>query len=222
MSDLRTQQLKDFAAIRPAGGFRVLSVDPPWDFETRSEKGQTKAPSAQYDTMSIDEIKQIPVDHLAAKNAVMFLWVTWPLMPHWNSIVEAMGFKYAGLAWEWIKYNPETKKYAFGTGFGTRKNLEPCLLCTRGNPKMRPNADLPLLGIEAPKGVRSVRDFIEVMPLSCLRAPRDTHSRKPDEQYECMETMFEGPYVELFARQRYPRWTVWGNEVDKFEVRAAS
>lgn len=220
MTNVRAHLIKQFAAIRPAGGARVISVDFPWAFETRSDAGQEKCPD--YDTMTIEEVKQTPIDYLAATDCVMFMWVTWPLMPHWNDIIEALGFEYSGLAWEWVKYNPETGKYAFGPGYGTRKNLEPCLLAMRGNPKMRPNIDLPLFGEAKPVGVRSVRDFMEIWPLDSMRQPRDEHSRKPDEQYIRMETMFEGPYVELFARQRYPGWIAWGNEVDKFEVRAAS
>lgn len=222
MAYYRDQQIKDFAAIRPAGGFRVVSVDFPWRWENYSEKGNAKSATAQSDTMTIEEIKQTPIDLLVAKDAVMFMWVTWPLMPYWNEVITALGFEFAGLAWEWIKYNSATDKYAFGGGYGTRKNLEPCIVCTRGKPKMRPNVGLPLLGIDKHDGVHSVRDFIQAMPLDCIRSPLDGHSRKPDEQYKRMETMFEGPYVELFARQRYPRWTAWGNEVDKFKIRKAS
>lgn len=219
MAWLRDQQLEEFKALRPAGGFRVIMADFPWPWDAYSDKGMEKSPEAQYATMSLTEIKQTPVDHLAAKDAVLFLWVTWPLQPHWQDVITSLGFEYAGLAWEWIKYNKATDKYAMGCGYGTRKNVEPCLLCTRGNPKMRPDLDLPLLGIDAPEGVRSVRDFMEYWPYDAIRAPRDAHSRKPDEQYARIETLFEGPYIELFARQRWPGWSAWGNEVGKFEVR---
>jgi len=221
MPYLRDQQLEEFQDIRPAGGARVLLIDPPWSFEAYSEKGHFKGASAQYATMSMDEIKKMPIGHLAANDAVVFLWSTWPLMPHWNDVITAWGFEFKSLAWEWIKFNPDTGKYAFGPGYGTRKNLEPCLMATRGKPKMRPPIDMPLLGAGLPQGVRSVRDFVEAMPLDCIRQPLDGHSRKPDEQYTRIQTMFEGPYVELFARQRYPGWISWGFEVDKFEVRAA-
>ena len=48
-------------------------------------------------------------------------------------------------------------------------------------------------------------------------SPRRKHSQKPDEQYERIERLVDGPYLELFARQRRPGWTAWGNEIDKFE-----
>ena len=33
--------------------------------------------------------------------------------------------------------------------------------------------------------------------------------------------IFEGPYLEMFARTQRPGWTVWGNQTDKFTEEAA-
>jgi len=211
----------DFLAMRPNGGFKVILADPPWLFEGYSEKGDEKNAKSQYDCMEIDEICKMPVSHLAAKNSVLFIWCTWPLMPVWLKVIEAWGFEYAGLAWEWIKYNSETEKYAFGLGYGTRKNLEPCLMATRGKPSVKKEYCADLFEGVSAEGARSVRDFIEYMPQDCIRARSDGHSRKPDEQYRRIETMFDGPYVELFARQKWPGWSAWGNQIDKFELRDA-
>ena len=206
---------REFCDLRPAGGFRVLLADPPWLFENRSAKGEAKNPNQHYGCMTLDDIKNMPVVTLAAKHAALFMWVTWPLMPVWADVIREWGFDYAGLAWEWIKYNPETGKYAFGPGYGTRKNLEPCLLASRGDPPLRSSID-DLFSVDA-KGSRSVRDFIEWNPFDCIRSPRREHSRKPDEQYGRIETLFDGPYVEIFARQRRPGWSAWGNQIDRFE-----
>ena len=48
-------------------------------------------------------------------------------------------------------------------------------------------------------------------------SPRRKHSQKPDEQYERIERLVDGPYLEMFARQRRPGWVAWGDEVDKLE-----
>ena len=81
-----------------------------------------------------------------------------------------------------------------GTGFTTRKNTEDCLLGRRGRPPIK---------------ARDVRELIV--------SPRRKHSQKPDEQYERIERLVDGPYLEIFARQRRPGWTAWGDELDKFE-----
>jgi len=205
----------EFTGRRPAGGYRAILADPPWLYKNWSEKGSERGALAQYDCMTIADIKKLPVEALAAPDCALFIWCTWPLMPVWNDVITEWGFSFAGLAWEWIKFNPETGRYRFGMGYGTRKNLEPCLLATHGNPKMR--SDTTFFGTNhRPQGVRSVRDFIEAMPLDALRAPAREHSRKPDEQYDRIETMFDGPRIELFARQARPGWQRWGNQIDKF------
>lgn len=199
--------------------YRVILVDPPWEYETWSERGQGKSAQRHYKTMPLDEIKALPIGDLARKDCALFSWNIWPFMPHWDAVLQAWGFSYAGLAWEWIKFNPITGKYAFGGGYGTRKNLEPCLLATRGAPQVRKAAVGTLFDdMEQAPGARSVRDFIQAMPLDCIRAPLREHSRKPDEQYDRIETLFAGPYAEVFARQRRPGWHSCGDQLGKFEA----
>lgn len=176
--------------------YSVILADPPWHFKTFSEKGQGKSPSKHYNTMLQDELLELPVADFAADDCVLFMWATWPKIFDADLLMWKWGFKYSGLAWEWIKYNDKTEKFAFGTGYGTRKNLEPCLLARKGSPKLLS---------------RSCRDI--------LFSPAREHSRKPDVQYERIERMYQGPYLELFARQRWPGWDVaFSNQADKFPI----
>ena len=172
--------------------YRVVLADPPWRFATWSDKGKGKSAEQHYETMSLGDICLLPVREWVEPDAVLFLWATWPTIFWSINVIESWGFKYSGLAWEWIKQNPETGKFAFGCGYGTRKNVEPCLLARIGKPVLRS---------------RSVRDI--------MFAPRREHSRKPDEQYGRIESMFDGPYLEMFARQERGGWDSWGNETLK-------
>ena len=178
--------------------YGAILIDPPWEHVTWSEKGQSRSPSQHYDTMSVEEICGLPISDYAADDCALFLWVRWPQIFDAKLVLDAWGFEYSGLAWEWIKYNEDSCKFSFGGGYGTRKNAEPCLLARKGNPKRLDNR---------------VRDF--------LVDRRREHSRKPDAQYERVERLFKGPYLEMFARQRWPGWDVWGNEVDKFKAEVA-
>lgn len=162
---------------------RVILADPPWNFLTYSAKGLKKSAQRHYGCLSLADITALRVGDMAADDCALFMWVTWPMIFQAQAVINAWGFKYSGLAWEWIKQNPKTGKYSFGAGYGTRKNLEPCLLARRGTPKLKS---------------RSERDFIF--------AARREHSRKPDEQYQKIENMYDGPYLELFARHRRPGW----------------
>ena len=192
---------KDFNDV-PKGQFSVILADPDWEFKTYSQKGKDKSPDKHYltPTTPAQEIASHPVkDMIHPDGAVLFLWCTWPHIFSAKEVIEGWGFQYSGLAFEWIKRNPATGKYAIGGGYGTRKNVE-CLLMGR-----TPNFKLT-------KRIknRSTRDI--------LFAAKREHSRKPDEQYKIIENLFDGPYLELYARQNWPGWHSAGNEVDKFEV----
>jgi len=58
----------------PLHSYDVVVIDPPVPFKTRSEKGQGKSPSQHYRTMTLAEIKALPVRELLKPNAVVFLW----------------------------------------------------------------------------------------------------------------------------------------------------
>lgn len=184
----------------PKHQYQVILADPDWQFKTFSAKGQGKSPGRHYLTpvSPVEHIMQQPVkDMIHPDGAVLFLWCTWPTIFQAQDVIKAWGFEYSGLAWEWNKFNPETGKRAFGGGYITRKNLEPCLVAT--------TRKFPTL--EKLKN-RSTRDLIS--------APRRENSRKPDEQYGLIENLFDGPYLELYARQERYGWDAAGNEVDKF------
>jgi hypothetical protein len=87
------------------------------------------------------------------------------------------------------------RSFFTGLGFWTRANPEPCLLATRGKPHRR-RADVPKL----------------------IVSPRREHSRKPDEAYDRIEALCEGPYLEMFARFPRPGWDRWGCEADASET----
>jgi N6-adenosine-specific RNA methylase IME4 len=176
-----------------ASGFRagVIAADVPWPFKTPDRSKH--AVFEHYETMPLDEIKALPVAKLAAKDCALFLWVTWPFMPVWHEVIEAWGFNYSSLAFDWIKTNPNGEGLRrWGNGYGTIANPEPCLLARRGKP-LRLNADVH----------------------SVIMAPAGAHSEKPDEAYRRIERLYPGPYLELFARRPREGWMCWGDEVPR-------
>jgi N6-adenosine-specific RNA methylase IME4 len=108
-------------------------------------------------------------------------------------VIQAWGFEYKTAAFVWAKPTKNGAGWAFGNGYWTRANTEPCLLATRGRcGRLRLS--------------RAIRQLI--------LAPRRAHSRKPDEVYGRIEALVPGPYLELFARGRRLGWDSWGYEVD--------
>lgn len=212
----------------PAGKFGLILADPAWRFAMRSDKGRDRCPDAiltpqqlrnrsrqntperHYPTMPLDEIKALPVADVAAQDCVLLMWAVDPMLPEALAVGAAWGFQFKTVGFYWAKERRVTSKrggqfedgaerqFPMGTGYWTRANPEPCLLFTRGRPKRRS---------------ASVRKLIV--------APRREHSRKPDQQYDRIEQLVDGPYLELFARQARPGWTAWGNQTDRFESDAA-
>ena len=61
-------------------------------------------------------------------------------------------------------------------------------------------------------GTRGENMLPEVRPLSIIRGKVTKHSKKP-EMYNMIESMYDGPYLELFARNKRDGWESWGNEI---------
>ena len=193
----------------PKGPFGAILADPPWHFEAwnretrvmkRGSKTTYLAARTHYNTLSIEELCSLPIAAMAAKDCCLFMWITWPNLVGAITVIARWGFQYKTCAFCWIKGHAgqielfqEEITPLMKMGYWTRASSEVCLLATRGKPK-RLNAD--------------VRQGII--------APVRQHSRKPDGIHERIERLVAGPYLELFARQQRPGWTVWGNETDKF------
>lgn len=182
----------------PVGQYGCILADPPWAFKTYSGKHSTPHRCAEdhYRTMTEAPLREIPVGDLAAKDCALFMWVVDSHLDEAIRLGEAWDFKFKTIAFVWAK-TTTAGKFRIGMGYWSRKQTEICLLFTRGKPRR--------IG----RGVRQL-----------IVAPRREHSRKPDEQYERIEQLVTGPYLELFARTSRLGWTSWGNETERFGVAA--
>lgn len=186
--------------------YKAIVADPPWKFKTFSAKGLGRSADMHYSTMNFDQIKAVPVADLAAKDCALFLWITDPMLFHGQDLMKAWGFKFKTVGFYWVKQNKDGTPFT-GTGLWTRANpeqvltnisvgvddLNQCHLASKGHPK------------RVGKGVQRL-----------IVSPRREHSRKPDELYERIEQLVDGPYLDLFSREERPNWTTWGDETGKF------
>lgn len=204
-----------FAGL-PLFGFDLIMADPNYPWRAYSPNGHGKSPEKHYRTMSIDKIAALPVQLLAAPNAVLFLWCTWPLLldggsgrrsdlgdPARSPIGEVMGgwgFRYV-TGGAWVK-TTRHGKLAFGTGYRARSTTEPFLIGVRGNPL----------------NTRASRNLIE-SGLEEIRGERRQHSRKPDEAFAWCERYLPGARrLELFSRATERKgWTIHGDQLGTFK-----
>lgn len=112
------------------------------------------------------------------------------MLPEALQVIEAWGFQYKTIAFNWIKQNKSGAGLFWGLGNWTRSNSEICLLAVRGKPKR-----------------------VSAAVHSVILSPIQQHSRKPEETRDrTVKLMGDIPRIELFARQATPGWDIWGNE----------
>jgi N6-adenosine-specific RNA methylase IME4 len=175
-------------------GYDVIVADPPWQFELYSEKGEGKAAAAQYDLMSLDRIKALPVGQLARGDCLLLMWTCgWAIATgQAQDVARAWGFNpVSEMMW---RKTTTRGKVRMGPGYRVRTMHEPILLCTLGNPVHR--------------AFPSVFDGVARQ-----------HSRKPDEFYKMvgMHTLGAIGRADLFSRETRPGFVGWGNEHGKFD-----
>lgn len=174
--------------------YSVILADPPWLYNRRANRNTRfrGGADAHYPMMSTAEIAALPVADLAAPDAVLFLWATFPRLQESLDVIKGWGFTYKTIGFTWCKLNTVSGTPFFGVGYYSKSNAEPCLLATRG------------------KTLKPAVDTVSSLILS----PRMEHSRKPDEVHHRIEQMYpDARKIELFARRQHPGWDVWGNQV---------
>jgi len=180
--------------LRTAGRqqFRTILADPPWQFQNKTGK---VAPGHRrlnrYETMTLSEIKSLPVSNVCAEVAHLYLWVPNALLPEGLEVLSAWGFKYKSNI-IWHKVRKDGGSDGRGVGFYFRNVTEILLFGVRGK-----NART------LPPGRRQV---------NLMATRKREHSRKPDEQYDVIEACSSGPRLELFSRGVRPGWTTWGDQ----------
>jgi len=165
--------------------YGVIYADPPWHFKPYSDiTGMDRAADNHYPTMTLEDIKALTVP--AARDCVLFLWATVPMLPEALAVMSAWGFTYRSHC-VWIKHKA-------GTGYWFRNQHELLLVGTRGS-------------IPAPAPGEQY--------VSILDAPAEAHSAKPFHFTEIIEELFPNlPRLEMFHRgETYTGWDYWGNEV---------
>lgn len=181
------------------GKFGTILADPPWQFSNRTGK---MAPEhkrlRRYSTMTMQEIKELPVPILAADKCHLYLWVPNALLIDGLETMAAWGFEYKSNI-VWYKIRKDGGPDGRGVGFYFRNVTEILLFGIRG------------------KGNRTLAPGRRQVNVVATR--KREHSRKPEEIYPLIESCSRGPFLELFAREKRKNWTVWGNEAPEEENR---
>ena len=183
----------------PDGGFKCIVADPPWKYGAwgkssgRGCRAGTFKPEIDvpmplpYQSMSVEEICNLPVSKLTGNNCEVYLWTTQKYLRHAFDVIDAWKLKYcATLAW---------CKAPRGTGQGG-------LYC--------PTTEFLLLGRTGKQPIGKKRKDSTWWN---VKRHRNMHSHKPEFFQDLIETVSDTPRLELFARRKREGWTCWGNEI---------
>lgn len=168
--------------------YSIIYADPPWKYD---HGGCLGGVDHYYSTMTVDKLKQLDVASICNDDCVLFMWATYPKIREALELIEAWGFNYKTIGFQWIKQNKSGNGFFFGLGRWTRGNSECCLIATRGK-------------------IKRINNNISQLVFSPLRV----YSQKPDEvRDKIVQLMGDLPRIELFARQTAKGWDSWGNEL---------
>lgn len=172
--------------------FSTIYADPPWRFQNRTGKIAPEHKRLnRYETMTLKDIKNLPVSKIASEKSHLYLWVPNALLPEGLAVMKEWGFEYKGnIVWEKIRKDggPDGR----GVGFYFRNVTELLLFGIRG------------------KNNRTLAPARSQVNL--IRTRKREHSRKPDEIIPIIEACSNGPFLELFARGDREGWAMWGNQ----------
>ena len=160
--------------------YRVIYADPPWSYNDKQNVEVLGGAEKHYLTMPLQDICDLPVP--SADNAVLFIWVTSPLLEDVFKVIKSWGFKYkSSFVWDKVAHN---------MGHYNSVRHEFLLIATKG----------------------SCTPDVQKLYDSVVSIERTEHSRKPKEFRDMIDTLYPyGDRLELFAREAPKGWDVWGN-----------
>lgn len=166
----------------PPCKYRVIYADPPWSYNDKQNTGTLGGAEKHYDTMPLEDICALPVP--STDEAVLFMWVTSPMLEDSFKVINAWGFKYkSSFVWDKVLHN---------MGHYNSVRHEFLLIATKGS---------------CTPDVQRLHD-------SVVSIKREEHSRKPEEFRDIIDEIYPiGDRLEMFARTAPEGWDVWGNMV---------
>ena len=153
-----------------AGQFGAILADPPWRFTNRTGKvGPEHRRLHRYQTMSFEDIANLPVGDLALPNSHLYLWSPNALLADALMIMKAWGFTYkTNLVW--YKVRKDGGPDGRGVGFYFRNVTELVLFGVKGR-------------LRTLHPARSQANI--------LISPKHEHSRKPGAMHDLIRAVLD-------------------------------
>lgn len=171
----------------PAGKYGTVVIDPPWNLKMVGKFGRrpNRAQELPYETMSLDEIRNLPINSICKPGAHVYLWTTNRFLHEAFHLFEEWGINFYQVL-VWVKPSGAAPQgYVFGTEF--------CLLGFYGKPM------IPFNNIGELNWFKHLNGHGE-------------HSKKPAAFYHKVIKMSPEPRIDLFNRRPIATFDTWGYE----------
>jgi N6-adenosine-specific RNA methylase IME4 len=220
--------------------YEIISADIPWNY---NDKKMNRGGAARYyDTLTLEKVKAINVESVAADDCLLMLWATAPLLPEALQVIESWGFKYKTVGFVWVKRSSRFWEHVAKRARASFLEYAALYSDVEGLNPYSPSAAKAWFGAEWAKSLmgrvaynigmgsytRANAEFvlfavkgkgaslIEDRSISqIIDACKMEHSRKPDEYFEQVDKLVgDKSRFEMFARSRRKGWDVLGDQVD--------
>ena len=192
MKNTLSETIADFKSYTAGKKYKTIYADPPWQFQNRTGKVAPEHKRLnRYSTMTLEDIKHLPVADVADEKCHLYLWVPNALLPEGLEVLKAWGFEYkTNIIWEKIRKDgmPDGR----GVGFYFRNVTEILLFGIKGSKNRTLNAGRSQVNL--------------------IRSIKREHSKKPDELISLIESCSSAPFLEIFARGNRSHWDMWVNQ----------
>lgn len=212
--------------------YALIYADPAWSYDN---KGSRAKADNHYKTMTLAQLKRLPVWDLAADDAILAMWWVPPMPLEAIQLAESWGFKVRNMClFSWHKLNKLAEQHIdswvddwfknftdMPAGYELERISGADILTliaeqTRmglGN-YTRSNVENVLVAVKG-KGLPRLQADIKQM----IMAPIGEHSAKPAEIREALEKLYgDVKRIELFSRSDAPGWDHWGDETPSNSV----
>ena len=142
----------------PEGPYRVIVIDPTWQYNARAEDATHRAGNP-YPDMALDDIKALPVAELAHEDCIVWLWTTNAFLKEAFECLKSWGFENKTVL-TWVK--PQ-----MGLGDWLRGKTEHCLMAVRGKPVVVLTNQTTALAAETREHSRKPDEFYAMVDTLC-------------------------------------------------------
>ncbi|HEY0090117.1 MAG TPA: MT-A70 family methyltransferase [Candidatus Lokiarchaeia archaeon] len=178
--------------ILPKRKFNTIVIDPAWQISMTGEvkRKEHRAEKLPYKTMTLEEIKQIPIKDIANVGCHVYCWTTNKMLKQTFDVLEAWGVNFHLVM-------PMVKPSGIAPCFGYVFASEFCLLGFYGKPMQK---------------------FKRAGKLNWIKCfnKAGSHSSKPEEFYELVKEMSPFPRIDIFARSKHQGFYPFGDESPEF------